>query len=413
MQRLDRLSGSSGKEFTPDAHQLSYSRIPHFGGSGDWLEERPYLTVSTFTARPSLANLLDQCRAAVVARAAGQESPEAVQAFRPSPEGVRPQRKPEAPSRPSCDLPAPLPAVAFRPSADDLPAPRVLASYPSADDLAEGLNLSRPALKVWRTVYALAVDTGKARGYTVRPDQITYHCPQVSVAAAVGYSLKGGGDNGARQLRNVIPELEAAGLLDTGSHAQTVLGRSMWDGSLWSVKTRREADPPRIRADEWRHNWRPSFSADVLGKTGALKEISELLTQEGEKANYYEAAKRRAAVPESNFPAAVSSSEIPAPAGLRAVAERVCGLFAFTNLRRRAVEVGHLADAICSALNEPERRRYWCKVLHEALKDAAEGRGNALLFVAEQFRRIVTDLEEGAPWRNAGAVLAARLRGAS
>ncbi len=287
----------------------------------------------------------------------------------------------------------------------------MLPTYPSADDLAEGLNLSRPALKVWRIVYALAVDTGKARGYPVIPDQITFHCPQVSVAAAVGYSPRK--DNGARQLRNVLPELEAAGLLDTGSHAQTVLCRSMWDCSLWSVKTRREADPPRIRADEWRHNWRPNFSADVLGKSGALKEISELLTQEGKKANHYEAAKRRAAVPDAHFPAAVSSSEIPAPSGLRAVAERVCGLFAFTNLRRRAVEVGHLADAICSALNEPERRRYWCKVLHDALKDAAEGRENVLLYVAEQFRRIVTDLEEGAPRRNAGAILAARLRGAA
>jgi hypothetical protein len=255
-------------------------------------------------------------------------------------------------------------------------------------------------VRVWRVLHRLAVDVARARSYTVTPSQVTFHCPAVTVAGAVGYT--------DRHLRSLVKELEAAGLLDAGGHAQTVLGRSLWDGTLWSVRTRLDADPPRIRADEWRHNWRPTFAADVEGRGGAIREISELQTQQADTEVKYQAAKARAAVPDGSFPPAVSSSEIPAPASLQAVAERLSTIW-HAHPRHRAREVGSLASAICAALDEPERRRYWCRVLWEAVRAEWEGR-SSLQTLSAAFLRLAADLREGAPWRNAGAVLAARLK---
>lgn len=279
----------------------------------------------------------------------------------------------------------------------------MLASFASADELVAslGVTLSRGAQRVWRTVYRLAVDVARARRYTVTPSQVTFHCPALTVAAACGYT--------DRHLRSLVSELERAGVLDAGGHAQNVCGKSMWDGTLWSVRTHLDADAPRIRADEWRHNWRPDFAADVEGRKGAAAEISELQAVNADPEMKYQAAKARAAVLDSNFSPAVSSSEIPSPAGLRAVVERLSGLW-HIHPRQRGREVGQLASALCAALCEPERRRYWCRALWEALKAQNEGRTGGLQSLAAQLDRLEADLKEGAPWRNPGAVLATRLK---
>lgn len=365
------------------------------------------MTAHPYTSRPSLAALMERTRAAVVSRAAAETAPPQAAGGALAAAAVqRPQPAPQAPSRPSWRRTAtPEPVTARPAAAADPPPPRVLASFPSADELTAslGVTLSRGAQRVWRTLYRLAVDVARAREYTVTPSQVTYHCPAISAAAACGYT--------DRHLRSLVSEVERAGLLDAGGHAQNVCGRSLYDGTLWSVRTQLDADAPRIRADEWRHNWRPDFAADVEGRKGAAAEISELQATQADAETKYQAAKARAAVLDSNFSPAVSSSEIPAPAGLRAVAERLSGLW-HIHPRHRSREVGQLASALCAALCEPERRRYWCRALWEALKAQNEGRTGGLQALAAQLSRLAADLSEGAPWHRPGAVLAARLKAA-
>lgn len=285
----------------------------------------------------------------------------------------------------------------------EAPLPCVLATFQGAETIAQGVKLSKGARRLWTLLHRLAVDVARERAYTVAPTQVTFHVPAVSLAGVLEYHA----DHVARLGR----ELERAGLLDFGGHAQTVLGRSMWDGCLWAVKTRREAEPPRVRGDEWRANWRPDFQADVEGHTGAAAEMSGLLAQRVEIEDRYRVVKHRAAVFFGHRPPAVSSSDNSSPAGLRAVSEAIGGIWS-THARCRARRVGQLASALCTALGEPDRRRYWCASLWSAFRATVEGCAG-LQGLAAQVARLAGDLEEDAPWRNPGAVLAARLKGAN
>lgn len=280
------------------------------------------------------------------------------------------------------------------------PTPRILATFADASAFVQGVQLSRGAVKVWETLYRLAVDVARFRQYVATPDSVTFHLPAVTLAGAAGYARS--------HLYRLVDELTRAGLIDGGGHAQNVMGRSLYDGCLWAVKTRPEAEPPRIRAEAWRHEWRPGFTADVRGKTGATEEMRQLQAQEAEPELKYQAAKHRAAVPDTVFSPAISSCLMPERVGLDTVSDALCGLMA-VHVRHRARRVGQLASGMCAALGEPERRKYWCRVIWEALRDSVEGRAG-LQGLAAQVSRLAADLAEGAPWRNAGAILAARLK---
>ncbi|WP_028306312.1 hypothetical protein [Deinococcus ficus] len=275
----------------------------------------------------------------------------------------------------------------------------MLATLPSADAVRQGVRLSRGAARLWVTLHRLAVDVAKARAYTVAPEQVTFHLPAVTLAGVLDYHRS--------HLHRLADELRAAGLVDGGGHAQTVAGRNLYDGTVWAVATRPGA-AVRVRGDEWRHQWRPGFAADYEGKSGAAAEMQRLQDEQADTEMKYRAAKARAAVPDGVLPPAVPSCLHSEPQGLRAVVEALPGLW-LAHARHRAREVGKLASALCGALGEPERRRYWCRVLWDALRAENEGRAGVQVLAA-QVSRLVADLAEGAPWRNAGAVLAARLR---
>lgn len=298
--------------------------------------------------------------------------------------------------------PAPRPSrpepVTARPQMP--PAPFVLPTFASALQVLNDRHLTSGARRLWHQLHRLALDVARSRGYAQLVHQVVYHCPAVTLCGLLGVT--------DRHLRRLTHELEAVGLLDAGGHSQQVVGRSMYDGTLWAVLMLPAGDPPRIRAEEWRHNWRPDFAADVEGKTGARAEMSELLNQEVEEEEKYQAAKARAAVPAGkNLPPLSSSDILPRPS-LRAVVEGLGQLW-HLHSSKRARAVGVLASSVAAALSEPDRRRYWCRVIWEAMRSENESRGG-LQALAAQFSRLEADLNEGAPWKNPGAVLAARLK---
>lgn len=287
-----------------------------------------------------------------------------------------------------------------RPS--DPPTPRVLATFEPSGLVLGDRRISRGAARLWSQLHRLALDVARERRYTEQVRQVVYHCPAVTLAGLL--------DVTDRHLRRLAAELEAVGLLDTGGHVQLVTGRSMYDGTLWAVLTQPGAEPPRLRAEDWRHQWRPDFQADVMGKTGALAEMSELQAEGATEEERFRAAKHRAAVPGAKNPPPLSSSDIQPRATLAAV---VLGLGELWHLHatKRARAVGVLASMICAALGEPDRRRYWCRVIWEALRSQGELRAGLQVLQA-QVSRLDADIREGAPWRNPGAILAARLKAA-
>jgi hypothetical protein len=185
----------------------------------------------------------------------------------------------------------------------------------------------------------------------------------------------------------------------------------MYDGTLYAVLTLPGEEPPRLRAEDWRHNWRPDFEADVLGKTGAAAEMSGLSQAGAKPEDKYRAAKQRAAVPDAPSAPLWPSPDIFGPVNLRGVIEGIAALWRLHS-SKRARAVGALASQIASALAESDRRRYWCGVIWQALTAQDEGRTGGLSALTAQFDRLAVDLREGAPWRSPGAVLAARWKGA-
>lgn len=300
------------------------------------------------------------------------------------------------------DQAVPIPITA-RPV--ELPKPRVLASYPSADEVRGDLSMTKGEARLWAAIHRLAVEGGKERGYEAVPHQIVAHCPAVSLAGVLSYHP----DHIARLGRG----LERKGLLDCGGHVQKVKGRNMYDGTLWAVLMVPGGQAPRIRPEEWQHNWRPDFEADVEGKTGAAAEMSGLRLRGADYEEKFQVARAWAVslgeAHNKNHPP-LPSSDIPSYAGLKAVVEGLGRLW-HLHPSKRARAVGLLASQIAAALTEPDRRRYWCRVIWEALRSEFEGRGG-LQVLGAQLSRLEADLREGAPWRNPGAVLAARLKAA-
>ncbi len=289
----------------------------------------------------------------------------------------------------------------FQRRATEPPPPRVLASFPSAATVRAARTLSKGEARLFELLHRLALDTAKERGYTVTPRQIVFHCPALPIAGALGYT--------DRHVRTLAGGLERAGLLDCGGHAQQVGARNLYDGTLWGVLTVPSSEPPRLRAEDWRFNWRPDFGADVIGKTGAAAECSELHQTQAKPEDFYKAAKRRAAAqtaPDGPLP---PSSEQITPANLRSVLDGIAGLWRLHGSKRPRA-VGALASQIAAALFEPERRRYWCRVLWQALTAQDEGATGGLSALSSQFDRLAADQRENAPWRSPGAILAARLK---
>lgn len=313
------------------------------------------------------------------------------------------QRAAEAPRQPA---PAPalqVPTGTTRPV--ELPKPRVLASYPSADEVRGGLAMTKGEARLWAAIHRLAVESGKERGYEAMPHQIAMHCPAVSLAGVLSYHP----DHIARLGRG----LERKGLLDCGGHVQKVKGRNMYDGTLWAVLMVPGGEAPRIRPEEWQHNWRPDFEADLEGKTGAAAEMSGLQLRGADYEEKFKVARAWAVslgVAHNKKLPPPPSPDNSAPACLKAVVEGLSRLW-HLHPSKRARAVGLLASQIAAALTEPDRRRYWCKVIWDALKGEIEGRGG-LQVLGAQLSRMDADLREGAPWRNPGAVLAARLKAA-
>lgn len=277
----------------------------------------------------------------------------------------------------------------------------MLAAFRPADVVAAGHELSRGAARVFQVLHRLAVDVARYRSYVMAPGQVVFHVPLLALVGAAGYARA--------HLYRLLAELKQAGLLDGGGHAQHVLGKSRYDGCVWAVKTCPEADPPRVRAAEWRHRWRPDFEADILGQTGAAADMRQVQNQAGGTEEFYQVAYRRAASPDAvSNPAGVSTCPIDGAAGLRAVSEQLGAVWA-CHPRHRARQVGQLARTLSTSLGEPDRRKAWCRVIWDAWRASVEGRAG-LQGLAGQLARLAADLDERAPWRSPGAVLMARLR---
>lgn len=318
--------------------------------------------------------------------------------------------QPCAASNPLTLSPTLLPAPVVRVS---MPAPepaRPFLAFSEAGEVAAGLGLSAGAVRVYKVLRDRACDVAQVRGYQVAPDTVTLHLPQKLLALAVGYT--------PRHLRNLLPELVAAGLLDWGAHAVKVKGMGLWGGCLFAVKVSPNADiVPHLGREDWRHPWRDLESDIEAGRTvkALLEAISPLQGDEREIA-VQDALKTWAVTPGNlNSPVACKgevapSEDLDAVQDIRQIAYRL-GDLQHVHPTKRPRLVGRLASALSRTLGDMHSRRWYCLMIWSAWRGQIEGRGT-LQALSTALLRLDSDRREWEGLRNPAALLVSRMRAA-
>lgn len=343
--------------------------------------------LNTQSPKTSLTDrFLSLARAACAAREGLSTNLAAVQPATAA--AVRPVEPPVPVVRVS--VPAPMPA---RPS----------LAFSGASDLTAGLDLSAGARQVFGVLHGMACEIAKLRGYRHTPDTVTLHSPLLVVAGLTGYTT--------RHVRRLVPELVAAGLVAGGAHASRVGLRSLWDGWCWVVKVRAGAAVPAMTREDWKHDWRPEFEADVVGKTGAATWMSALSRGALDQAEKIRAAALASVVGVYNVQNPVASSSADIGGGrVQDVVYRL-GELPHVHARKRAALVGELASMLAHAVDGGTGwRRWWCGVIWRAWNGYVEGRAGELQALGAALLRLEVDRREWQGMRSAGAVFGGRLR---
>lgn len=303
--------------------------------------------------------------------------------------------------------------VTQRPTAPPAPTirPRVTTpvdallsmAFTVVEDLIRGIILSAGAVKLFSLLYELACQVALRHGYQLTPDTVTFHSPQLVVAGLVNYT--------PRHVRRLVRELVAAKLVATGAHASKVGLRVLWDGTLWSVKVKAGLAEPEVRQEDWKHNWRPNFEADVHSKSGAAKFMSQLLIDEVEHSEKIRVAAKAAVdgVYNTQNPATLSSEDMISK-GVEHVAY-LLGELPKIHRTKRSKLVGEMATALAELMDGGMTwRRLWCKRIWRAWTEYTEGIKGALQALEAQLMRLHVDCREWTGMRSPGAVFAARTR---
>lgn len=333
---------------------------------------------------PNLAAVLSRARAAVTA-CTSNTAPTA-----PATDSATTSR-PTTPAAPTVrvSVPAPAPAAPSRPACEPVAA------------LRDGLPLTVGAVRLHDALHRLARDVLHERGHRAVPDSVTFHLPVALIAGWLEYT--------ERHVYRLADELQAHGLIQSGGHAQKVGGRALWDGTLWAVRMKSSAAPARIRADEWRHMWRPAFLADYRTKCGAKWLMSQLLAKQVGPEGMYDRVLRCAVDPGSVSQPVVSSPDMsgePAPA--REILYTLPSL-ADAHPDARNMLITRNARALAFTLRDMGSVAFYAGLMHRAV--TAEYRGlNTLHALQNAIQRVLVDVQEWPDLKRPGALLVRRLK---
>ena len=194
-----------------------------------------------------------------------------------------------------------------------------------------------------------------------------------------------------------------------------VKGMGLWGGCLFAVKVKVGEVLPRLKRDDWRHQWR-NLEADIeAGHTvkAVLTAISHLHGDDRKDA-VQDALKAWAVSPGNALNPVVYKGEVAHAEGVGVVQDVRDIVYRLGDLvhvhpTKRAERVGRLAAALSRALGDAHSRRFYCAVLWQAWRGEIEGRGT-LQTLCAVLLRLEADRQEWADLRNPAALLVARLK---
>lgn len=261
-----------------------------------------------------------------------------------------------------------------------------------------GTVLSRGARRLFEVLHATATVTARTRGYVATVSRVVLHLPAILVAFRLGIT--------DRHVRRLTAELERAGLLDAGGHAARVKGRTLYGGTLYAVRMREHAPAPRLTPDDWQHEWR-DLEGDLDAGRTAAQQMSELQARHASEDELQQALEAWAVTPgHGSLPLDVVRTS-PAQS-VQDVVYTLPGLLDAPP-RQRTETVGRLAATLARALSDEHSRRWYCRLIWNAITSEMEGRGG-LRALANAVQRVLIDCREWSALRNPGALLNARWR---
>lgn len=278
----------------------------------------------------------------------------------------------------------------------------------TGDEVAAGIELSGGAAKVWAELHRLALEVHRERMTAKAPDAVTFHLPAVILAALVDYS--------ERHLYRLLDELNAAGLIHSKGHTSKVGNVRRYDGTLFCVALK-PGVRPRLRFWDFQTAWRADFEADYYGEKGAWREVQEAMseppTSQGRRAGVDRVALAWAVGNRHTKTPLEGGSDMRAGATFSTLADQLPA-FLGMHPKQRHRAISEWGAALAGVLGEPHRLKQWCGAVYRAL-DAENQLRPALRSMADELRKFAAELRqgEGEHLRNAGAVLAARLKAAT
>ncbi|WP_261665542.1 hypothetical protein [Deinococcus sp. Marseille-Q6407] len=268
-----------------------------------------------------------------------------------------------------------------------------LSRYATADAIAALSRLSKGARKLWELLHGVAVRVAAQKAYSPAVSQVTFSLPQSLIAAALGYT--------DRHIRNLQTELHTAGLVDSGALAAKVSGQNLWASTLWAVKTSTAATQPKIRPEDWGHEWR-NLELDYKRKNTALGFISGLDKDLKGRLG----ADLLAAISVTGLFKLHNSVTYRAEIKLGSVQDAIYSLSMLadpeTPAERRNL-IQQLAGWVSESLHDTHSFRWWCGQLWQLRTWADIGEMQAKL------SRLLADLAETATVRNPAALLNSRM----
>jgi hypothetical protein len=319
-----------------------------------------------------------------------------------------------APKLPS-DLAAAREAVKARAvtqAPTEAPAPRVVIKKPpvvkptrsrpnreALEALGDLSEVKAGPMRLLELFHWLGLHVVEAKGYAVRPSQVTYHQSQELVARMLRVTTK--------TIQRWTRDLEALRLIATRAHYGSRKSDARIDGLVIAVSLKAN-HRAYLHYEDLAHQWRDLDADRQAGRTAwaALKAMSESVqTQEGQ---YLYILQNWAVCGSFTTPPLGTDSDI-VPNTVQDVIYTLPLLPDLPPLARTKA-VSQCAEALAHGLNDEHSRRWYARVIWDAIT-AEQNNIPALQPLAALLSRLEADMREWTGLRQPAALLNARLQG--
>jgi hypothetical protein len=269
-----------------------------------------------------------------------------------------------------------------------------------ANALAERLpeNLSKTAVRLFKALVGVAVETIREKNYSPATTHFTMHLP-LEVLASVCKMHR------VTAFRN-LPALRALGVLDYRPHKGTLRGETVNTGTLFCVRLNPSVGSrAKLSYQDLKHKWR-DLDKDVRRKRTAYRQLKDGL-QQSKTLPRDECNLEALTVWTLNQPdiTPVTSDSCKATKG---DLHTILDIFA-AKKNKKAEKIRFAADAISVALNDSRSKRFYMRLLWAAeRRRAVTGQDYASKVLAVVLRAAV-DVQEGFAKRG-GALAVSRMK---